>query len=64
MNISKANLCSTLHLINGSEHGCKLGTIANILKGSASLPEEDQEIKGSLTKVNERLFGYKSQCYS
>lgn len=43
MNISKANLCSTLHLINENEHGCKLDTIANILKGSASLPEEDQE---------------------
>ena len=60
MNISKANLCSTLHLINGSEHGCKLGTIANILKGSASLPEEDQERQS----YKGRLFGYKSQCYS
>ena len=62
MNISKANLCSTLHLINENEHGCKLGTIANILK---AVPLFMRKIKkGSLTKVNERLFGYKSQCYS
>ena len=26
-----------------NELGCKLGTIANILKGSTSLPEEDKE---------------------
>ena len=43
--IAKANLCSTLRLINENELGFKLGTIANILKGSASLPEEDQERK-------------------
>ena len=64
MNISKANLCSTLHLINENEHCCKLGTIANILKGSASLPEEDQETQEIHSSVSHRSFLFGHFCQS